>query len=279
MKKILVLSVLFLINFVAHSQVYQIMKSTSLYKIDEKAKAKLSNDLITKMYSAKTSSDTNSVNNVNYKMQFVKKGYLFELTDEIGDYYVLSILKFSKNDELNNQLFNSNFKKDTIGIPNLFFIIKKSQLKNDFEENTSRLGFGSLILPIKVRFGGQKDGQKIYTKFESGVNLGVALTYRFNKKLKEVDVYGLLSLSTSQVNLDAESTNNFITSSQDASAITPSLGLLFQFKNNLQIIAIAGLDVISGKIGRNWLYRDRPFIGIGLGFNIAQLGVKPEKNE
>jgi len=40
-------------------------------------------------------------------------------------------------------------------------------------------------------------------------------------------------------------------------------------------MVITGIDFLAGEIGREWVYRDKPFLGIGLGFDIAELGVKP----
>lgn len=278
MKKIVPFILALFIGNGAFAQIYQLMENTTLRKIDFSTKQNLSPASVMEVYSATLMTTNNSTEKASFEMQTVKQGYLFEKYDIIGDYYILAVLPFKENEIQNKVLYNSDFKEKGTSIPNLFFLVSKSQFDSDFEENNSRLGFASVILPIKIRFGDKRNGERIYTKFESGINLGVALTYRLNKKLKSVDTYAIASLSTSQVNLDAETTNNFITSSQSALALTPSLGFLFQFKNNLQILAITGIDIISGKIGREWVYRDRPFVGIGLGFNIAQLGVKPEKN-
>jgi hypothetical protein len=270
-----ILILFFVLSFAANAQIYQLKENTTLRKIDLANKNQLSASSITEAYTGAFALATTLSGKVSYDMQIVQKGLLFEKYDEIGEYYILAIIPFTKNPSKNKELYNSKFVKDTTYHPDLFYIITKSQLDKNFVENNSRLGFGTVILPIKVRFGDQRNGEKFYTKFESGINLGVSLTYRLNRKVKEVDTYILTSFSTSQVNLDAENTNNFITSSQSTMALTPSLGFLFQFKNDLQIVLITGIDFLSGESGREWVYRDKPFLGIGLGFNIAALGVKP----
>ena len=270
-----ILILVLLLSYAVDAQIYQIKENTALHKIDLATKNQLSTATITETYTGALALAAAPPKEVSYDMQIVKKGLLFEKYDEIGEYFILAIVPFTDNSPKNVELYNSKFIEDQITEPDLFFIVPKSQLDKNFVENNSRLGFGTVILPIKVRFGDQRNGEKFYTKFESGINLGVSLTYRLNRKVKEVDTYVLTSFSTSQVNLDAENTNNFITSSQSAMALTPSLGLLFQFKNDLQIMLITGIDFLAGQIGREWVYRDKPFLGIGLGFNIAELGVRP----
>lgn len=269
MKTKLILIAILLWSTLTNAQVYQTNKNLTLAQINAVNRAHLSPSTIAATFAA-----VPVISNVN-----ITKNTLFQKVDEIGDYYILEVLPFSNNVPQNQQLYNTGY---AVGAPvynaDLFYIVIKSKLSSDFEENKSRLGFGTVLLPVKIRFGDERDGTKLYTKFESGINLGVALTWRFRRKLHEVDTYGLLSFSSSQVSLDAENTNNYISTSQSELAMTPSTGILFQFKNKLQIILITGIDVVSGKIGREWIYRDKPFLGLGLGFNIAELGKKPGEN-
>lgn len=161
-------------------------------------------------------------------------------------------------------------------------ILSKSELSIKSNPVTSRFNFGLITLPMKLRFGGGSDENKTKRYFDltADFNLGLTLSYKLNKKYQaDVQTHWILALGSSQVKLTPESTNNFITSDQTSIAFSPSTGLIFQFTNNLQVITLIGWDFVPGKVGREWLYKDKPFLGLGIGLKVFEIGKSTEKND
>ncbi len=157
--------------------------------------------------------------------------------------------------------------------------VNKYELKEKANSVTSRWNFGMITLPMKIRFGGGSEGEKTkrYFDLEAGFNLGFALSYKLSSDFRsETQSHWVLSIGTSQIKLTPESTNGKIENDLSAVAFSPSTGLIFQFNNKLQFITIIGWDFVPGKIGTEWVYKDKPFFGLGLGFSVFEIGKKPE---
>ncbi len=211
----------------------------------------------------------------NDNIKSLKEGTMVNKISEIDGLYVVEVLEYKNNDIQNKELFNTSYDRKT-SKANLSYLIDKSKLI----EVKSRWGFGTLLVPIKIRFEGGKeeDNTKRYTNFSSGFNLGLTLSMRVFKKMHKNNLYFLTALSSSQIKIDAETTNNKVTSAQDNFALTPTIGFLIDFEGGFQITFLIGIDYLSGKIGREWVYKDKPFLGIGMGFEIMKFGEKPKKN-
>lgn len=169
------------------------------------------------------------------------------------------------------------FLKDADG---LIITMTKTQCDENMDLVKGKWGFGILTLPIKVRIegGSEDDNTKRYFDFEGGYNLGLAVTRRvFGQNIAEIKGHIVFCLNTSQVEVTPKTTNNIATSEQNNIAISPTLGFIFQFKNDLQIVAVTGIDYLSGEIGSNWIYRNKPYFGIGIGFAALNFGEKDQK--
>ncbi len=201
---------------------------------------------------------------------------------ETGDTIVSKGKYFEKIGELNDRVFVRLLPNEGDSNPTQkTFSISKSTAEEIFEETKGRWTFGLLTLPIKVRFegGSTENKTKRYFNFEGGFNIGLSIAYRFNKNATpEIKTYGVFSVGTSQVKANAETTNDFISSEETYMAFSPTVGLVFEFKNDLQLIIITGIDYLSGKVSAEWLYRNKPFLGIGIGFSAFEFGKKPDSN-
>ena len=71
----------------------------------------------------------------------------------------------------------------------------------------------------------------------------------------------------SSIKVTPQTTKNFIESESTQSSITFSGGAIFEIEK-FQISTFIGIDTMSGEIGRNWVYRNRPWIGLGFGYEI-----------
>lgn len=80
--------------------------------------------------------------------------------------------------------------------------------------------------------------------------------------------------------MDSANTKGFQKIKTNASAISPTTGLVVHFKKSgLQLITTIGLDFIAGELGRKWVYRNQPWLGIGVGFSIFKFGDKGTVSE
>lgn len=183
---------------------------------------------------------------------------------------------YEKIGEFENNIYLKEYTEKDNGST---IIVNKNVLKESFSKATGRWTFGMMSLPIKVRFGGgsEETNNKRYFDFESGFNLGFSLGYLMNKNYTpEVKIYLVGSVGTSQVSVSPATTNNYLSAEQDNIAFSPTAGFVTQFKNDLQLIFIVGFDFLSGEVGSKWVYKDKPFIGIGLGFSAFKFGEKPK---
>jgi hypothetical protein len=182
---------------------------------------------------------------------------------------------YEKIGEMDNVVFLKNNKTKEV------LSMNKFELKEKANEVTSRWNFGILTLPMKMRFGGgsTEKNTRRYFDLSSDFNLGLAISYKMNKKSynKDMQMFWIVTLGTSQVKLTPESTNNFIESDQSSTAFSPSSGVVFQFNKDIQLTTLIGWDIVPGKIGREWLYRDKPFFGVGIGFKVFEIGKAPVK--
>ena len=269
MRKNTLLLVFFTFSKICFSQVYQLTQDTKLQFFEESTTSRLS----TMMSNDSTIKDS----------QDLKSGYLFKIKAEIGDNYLLEILPF--NDVQKDKIFyntSTTIENQNLLSANKFYLINKKTFKSITAQSEPRFNFGTVFLPVKIRFEGGKDQDKHYTNFEGNVNLGLSLTFRLLKNVNKNNIYAITSFSTSQIKINAETTNNFIPidkGEQTNMALTPGLGLLVQFESGLQFTIMTGIDYLSGKVGREWVYRDQPFLGVGFGFNIIELGKRPTTNK
>lgn len=225
--------------------------------------------------------------------QIILKGTLFEIVKvvESSDMFVIRI--FYKNKDIDFNARYTGLSKDTVTKQEqiFYFLLPKKVFETKCKEALVRHSFtvGALLLPIKMRFGSGKtvtttsqgSTQSITThprnfQISSDVNVGLMIGYKYRKT--ENRILSLLAgISISSVPLTPETTANAISSSTNASAVTVSTGFLYQI-DDFQVGMFLGLDFLSGEIAHKWVYREKPWLGIGLGFSIFSTKSTKEKN-
>jgi len=150
------------------------------------------------------------------------------------------------------------------------YIIPTSQLMRSSKEFINKngvLNLGILILPVKIRPFATESGQ---FDFSDGFSLGttVSLTYHHNWA-KDFTHNFLLYLGTSNFTLDSSKIKE-VRDEYKISAFSPAIGYMMQ-KNQIQISFLVGFDFPSGSVQKNWVYRNQPWIGVGLGFGLFKL--------
>lgn len=126
--------------------------------------------------------------------------------------------------------------------------------------------WGFSTLPIKMRFR----QENVPFTYETGFSLGINAGYECQLKSRTNQSIGiLLGIGVSTLPVTPETVNNYIDKSTTVGAFTPSLGLVYSYET-FQFGLFSGYDIIPGNLGENWVYRNRPWLGIGLGFTIFQ---------
>lgn len=126
--------------------------------------------------------------------------------------------------------------------------------------------WGFSIIPIKIRQKTSSSNFKFNTGFSLGVNAGVERSIASRKKQSIASVFGI---GISTVEVEPFEVNNLISENSNEKAFTPSFGLIYTYEN-FQIGFFSGIDYLSGEMGSNWRYKNRPWFGFGLGFTIFQ---------
>ena len=232
------------------------------------------------------------------KPERLEESWLLNVVTEAKDFKVFYIVKFkekgTKKDSLDAVELNkrvSQYYIESVTEKGSFSAKKETnyfKLTNtEFAEVTKKLDekwtFGTVILPLKLRFGDtdSKGNNLRYFDFTSEVNVGLSVAHRFTRgNTRTIDFYGFLSLNLSSIPVDSANTQGFQKTKTNASAISPTIGMVINFKNSgLQLIGTIGMDFMAGELGRKWTYRNQPWIGIGVGFSIFKFGDKGTATE
>ena len=150
-----------------------------------------------------------------------------------------------------------------------YFRISRADFDIRCEEKLppNQFSVGATTLPIKVRFGEKnQDGtNKSYTTFSGNISVGMSfgLKHNYNKTFA-INYLGGFSLSS--IPVSAETTNSYVDEETNQAALTWHLGILAEI-NNFQIGVFTGIDYLSGKINKEWIYKDKPWLGVGIGFS------------
>jgi hypothetical protein len=145
----------------------------------------------------------------------------------------------------------------------------------DFQNWTETVGgsfsvFASSTI-VKIRPGRKEpiNNYPVYFDFANDVNLGILAGYTFRPRrvMKGFAFSTLGGFAVSSIPVDAATTQDFVTSSGNQAAITPSFAFVGQH-GNFQLGVLGGIDLMAGEVGKKWIFRNRPWIGVGIGFNL-----------
>ena len=158
------------------------------------------------------------------------------------------------------------------------YLIKTDDLNKyskEFENKKNKWSMGFLILPVKFRAWADTSGQ---FEFSDGFSLGTAFSWTYKYKWINDKSYNLIFYTgISSISVDSLKTRGKAKSEKIA-AFSPAIGLMIE-KSGIQIGAFIGWDFPIGEIQKNWVYRNRPWIGIGLGFSILKFPNEENKDD
>jgi len=139
----------------------------------------------------------------------------------------------------------------------------------EFEFKKNAWNMGLLVIPAKLRPFAAKSGQ---FDFVGGFNMGATFSWTMKhnwKTDKTINLLGYAGVGT--VNIDTLQSGNTTKPEQKNIAVfTIGTGLMWE-KKGVQISLLTGLDFPSGLTQQKWVYRNMPWIGLGIGYAIFKI--------
>ena len=194
------------------------------------------------------------------KIMVAEKGWEFMIDKVLDDNVVITFINWIESDATLIQR-NKDFVYDS---SRKYFLLSHDKLKSTTEIVPSRveIEFGTVTIPIKIRPG---NGEHIPLDFYGNFNAGVGLSFKLRNF---INLYSGISITS--VPVDSETTNGVITSTTNAAALTPTIGVLKEV-GQAQFGLFIGFDFLSRNLGENWIYQGRRWFGIGIGYNIFSI--------
>ncbi len=131
---------------------------------------------------------------------------------------------------------------------------------------------GAATSIIKIRPGIKETHDEpfpIYFDFGNDFSLGVLFGVKFTKKRPTANsAFNLLcGFGTVALHADSVNTKGFLTTPTNNQGLYGSIGAVFDYQD-FQFGLFTGLDWMTGKTGTFWIYRNRPWVGISIGYSI-----------
>jgi hypothetical protein len=237
----------------------------------------------------------------------IDPGYAFDIIQQIGSYSLIKFwpLRDQKNkglfqhsllgretaaqlDKLSSESENfavkgltivgpdSNGKKGEIPLYDLSkttFIIPTTLILNnsvEFENKNGQLNIGLLALPVKIRPFATENGQFDFT---DGFSVGSTFSWTLHHNFQTGFTHNLLGyMGISSFTADSSKIKE-VRNDNDykIAAFSPAIGYMWG-KNNVQLTLLVGIDFPAGKVQQNWVYRNKPWIGLGIGIGMFKIG-------
>ncbi|WP_343635522.1 hypothetical protein [Fluviicola sp.] len=225
-------------------------------------------------------------------------GFLLRVEAITGSNYVIHIAEFSHSKELNEKFVrktalyptgeenkhgknanSSNLPEPTEHELKVYFLIPINQfnfLTDPQIPVQSRHTFtaGIPTIPAKLRFGnGGTGNDPRYFRFEGNISLGLSAgwKYSFGKGSTKYAMNLLTGFTVASVPVDSITTRGKVNSSTTCASFSPHFGLVFDV-DKVQFGLYTGLDFLYGEPNKYWVYRNQPWLGIGIGYSLFQVG-------
>ena len=221
--------------------------------------------------------------------KIVQRNWQFRIVSRntSGSIYVIRFFKWSTEVRELTLKSNNSFKNadyyESNGVP-IYFLLTEDQYKMLAQVIPPRqtLSVGAATTIVKIRPGRKQpiNGYPSYFDFANDFNLGLLFGYKYHPNFRrEFTMHGLVGLSITSINLDSATTQGLLKESGNSAALTLSAGYVFDLANKFQLGIFIGQDMLAGEAGRKWVYRNRPWIGLSLGFSIFKAQVAPEEQQ
>jgi hypothetical protein len=142
---------------------------------------------------------------------------------------------------------------------------------------------GALTIPFKYYFGGKKyintsnQLDTVPNNVTTSINVALAGGFRFGGTKFYYDqtkthntLAGMITAFIGPTTISATSTNTFHSASKSTTelAISAGFGVMLELKN-INFGAFWGWDLPVSAAGQDWFYANKPWLGFGIGLNLA----------
>lgn len=197
--------------------------------------------------------------------------YIYQKTDNEKNSSGATVLT-SKASEFNQKYnstdgaLNSSKKK--------YFLLSFDEYERSAYKLLKKSSFvvGAATSIIKIRPGIKSTYDRdfpVYFDYGNDFSLGVLFGWKFNSTnpTKKSAFNALFGFGTVALPTDSLRTKGFLTSPATNQGLYGSFGLVMDYQN-FQFGVFTGVDWMTGEAGRHWIYRDRPWFGISIGYSI-----------
>jgi hypothetical protein len=248
------------------------------------------------MYTKKAVKDT-----ILIKTILIEKGNAFDIVQQIGSFCVIKFwdlseshakglikkLKSHKNKEAleSNELeleLEKSFEKIKIegltamidgkdyDLSKTYYLVPTKTLINnstEFENKNGLWSIGLLVLPIKVRPFATENGQ---FDFSNGFSVGTTFSWTVHHNWQTNFTHSfLIYAGISSYKADESKIKEF-REDYTIATFSPALGWMWE-KNNVQLGLLMGIDFPAGNLQQNWVYRNQPWFGLGVGIALFKI--------
>jgi hypothetical protein len=190
----------------------------------------------------------------------------FQIVNIVNGDYIIHLAEFGDSFS-NASALNTQFVRS--GNVDIYFRITKAQ----YDSSAIRIekagkwviGTGTTLGKLRPGSSEPKDGYNIYSDFGNDFNIGATLGWKVTKK--ENSLTGLFGVGFGAIGVNDYTTKGFVDSSSNPFSITPSIGILVEIKK-FQIGIFSGIDYLTGEVSNHWIYKGRPWLGLGFGYRI-----------
>lgn len=137
----------------------------------------------------------------------------------------------------------------------------------EFDNKNNTWNIGLLALPVKLRPFATEPGQFDFT---DGFSVGTTFSWTIHHNWRtgfthNLLLYAGLSSYTADSSKIREKREDY-----KIAAFSPAIGWMWE-KNGVQLSLLTGFDFPAGSIQQKWVYRNKPWIGIGLGLSLFKI--------
>lgn len=203
------------------------------------------------------------------------------LADATGKGFIKKMLATSPSGEkLNLTTYNNTIEVDeltakqgskSIDLTKSYYIVPTTTLLEKtaaFESKQHNVNIGLLVLPVKVRPWATEAGQFDFT---AGLSMGATLCWTYHHNFASDISHNLLVYAGASTYTADESKIKETRDDYSITSFSPAIGYMFE-KKRVQLSLLVGMDFPPGAVQKNWVYRNKPWIGIGVGialFNVS----------
>lgn len=138
--------------------------------------------------------------------------------------------------------------------------------------------FGTVLIPVKFRFKVKNEPNSTFN-FKTDIELGLFLGAKVKPfKNNNITFSFLVGSGPTLAATDSLTTKGYVKDNSVSGAYSITGGFVVEYKK-AQLGIFCGADYASGELSKQWIYHNKPWLAIGLGFNIFSVGNNGNTNQ